>query len=219
MFPLAKSISSIKIPPTLSGKDKGERQMKNKANERTMQRKGIREWIRKFFVSLKRSPQNISLVSLLAAFLVYSLNLTSVANTTARINSANMGQCEFAAMLFSILAFVCFLRAFPKRQNPDTLMLCLLFIMMAVMIFADVVYYRRIIQAVTRAADPIKITVETAYIAIAQNVVLTHIVLIAVTAVLILALPLYIGLLQRINTSIDVEGYGDLEAIDISGED
>ncbi len=81
--------------------------------------RGIKEFIRKFFVSLKRSPQTIALVALAAAFLVYSLNLTSIANTTARINSPNMGQCEFAAMLFSILAFVCFLRAFPKRQKPS----------------------------------------------------------------------------------------------------
>lgn len=193
--------------------------MKKNSNRQTAQRRGIREWIRKFFVSLKRSPQNIPLVSLMAAFLVYSLNLTSVANTTARINSANMGQCEFAAMLFSILAFVCFLRAFPKRQGPDVLMLGLLFVMMAIMIVADAVYYTRIIQAVTRASEPVKITVDTAYIAIAQNVVLTHIILIAVTAVLILTIPLYAGLLQSINTSIDVEGYGELEAIDISGEE
>lgn len=188
-------------------------------NARTGQRKGIKELIRKFFVSLKRSPQSIPLVSLAAAFLVYSLNLTSVANTTARINSSNMGQCEFAAMLFSILAFVCFLRSFPRRQKPNAVMLGLLFGMMAVLIVADAVYYTRIIQAVTRAADPIKITVDTAYIAIAQNIVLAHIILIAVTAVLLAALPLYAKALRKINTSIDVEGYGELEAIDISGEE
>ncbi len=93
--------------------------------------RGIKEFIRKFFVSLKRSPQTIALVALAAAFLVYSLNLTSIANTTARINSPNMGQCEFAAMLFSILAFVCFLRAFPKRQKPKIMMLVLLYAMLA----------------------------------------------------------------------------------------
>ena len=182
------------------------------------QRKGIKELIRKFFVSLKRSPQNIPLVSLLAAFIVYSLNLTSVANTTARINSSNMGQCEFAAMLFSILAFVCFLRSFPKRQKPNAVMLGILYGMMAVMIIADSVYYTRIMQAVTRETDPIKITVDTAYIAIALNIVQAHIILIAVTAVLLAALPLYTKALRKINTSINVEGYGELEAIDISGE-
>ncbi len=80
-------------------------------------RLGIKEFVRKFFVSLKRSPQNIPLVALVAAFLIYSLNLTSIANTTAKINSPNMGQCEFAAMLFSILAFVCFIRAKAAESN------------------------------------------------------------------------------------------------------
>ena len=39
-------------------------------------RRGFKEFIRKFFVSLKRSPQNIAMASLAAAFLVYSLNRT-----------------------------------------------------------------------------------------------------------------------------------------------
>ena len=63
-------------------------------------RRGIKEIVRKALVSLKRSPQNISLVFLVVAFLVYSLNLSPIANTTAKINGANMGQCEFVAMLF-----------------------------------------------------------------------------------------------------------------------
>lgn len=183
------------------------------------QRRGIKEFIRKFFVSLKRSPQNIPLVALAAAFLIYSLNLTSIANTTAKINLPNMGQCEFAAMLFSILAFVCFLRAFPKREKPKVLMLAVMFVMMAGLIFVDIVYYNRIIEAVTRENNRIAITGETAYIAVAQNIVVVHIVLIAVTAVLLIALPAYSKVLRKINTSIDVEDNGELEAIDISGEE
>lgn len=179
-------------------------------------RRGIKEFIRKFFVSLKRAPQNIALVVLAAAFLVYSLNLTSIANTTARVNLANMGQCEFAAMLFSILAFVCFLRAFPKRQKPSVAMITLVFVMLALLIFVDVVYYSRIIQSVAGGAA---ITAETAYIAVAQNVVVVHIVLIAATAVLLATLPVYSKILKKINTSIDVEDNGELAVIDISGEE
>lgn len=179
-------------------------------------RRGIKEFIRKFFVSLKRAPQNIALVVLAAAFIVYSLNLTSIANTTARVNLANMGQCEFAAMLFSILAFVCFLRAFPKRQKPSVAMIALVFVMLALLIFVDIVYYSRIIQSVAGGAA---ITSETAYIAVAQNVVVVHIVLIAATAVLLATLPVYSKMLKKINTSIDVEDNGELAAIDISGEE
>lgn len=182
-------------------------------------RRGFKEFVRKFFVSLKRSPQNIALVSLAAAFLVYSLNLTSIANTTALINLPNMGQCEFAAMLFSILAFVCFLRAFPRREKPKMAMIGLMLVMMAGLIFVDFVYYQRIIEAVTRESNRIEITSKTAYIAMAQNVVVVHIVLLAVTILLLLTLPVYSKMLKKINTSIDVEDNGELEVIDISGEE
>lgn len=180
-------------------------------------RRGPKEFIRKFFVSLKRSPQNIALAFLAAAFLVYSLNLTSVANTTAKINLPNMGQCEFACMLFSILAFVCFLRAFPKRQKPSVLMITLVYVMLAVLIIVDVVYYNRISEWLGTGSN--QITVETAYIAIAYNVITVHAVLAGITAVLLAALPIYSKLLKKINTSIDVEDNGELDVIDISGED
>ncbi|MDE7300103.1 MAG: hypothetical protein K2N94_15005 [Lachnospiraceae bacterium] len=182
-------------------------------------KRGIKEFVRKFFVSLKRSPQNISLVALLAAFLIYSLNLTPIANTTAKINSANMGQCEFAAMLFSILAFVCFMRAFPKRQKPDKIMLGLLYGMFTIIVFADSIYLMRISRAVSRDSNPIAITDETAYISTAQSIVVLHIIFIAICAVLMLTLPVYGKLLKKINTSIEVEDNGEMEVIDISGED
>lgn len=181
--------------------------------------RGFKEFIRKLIVTLKRNPQNIALLSLAAAFVVYSLNLTSIANTTALINLPNMGQCEFAAMLFSILAFVCFLRAFPKREKPNMVMIGLMLIMAAGLIFVDFIYYQRIIEAVTRESNRIAITAKTAYIAIAQNVVVVHIALLAVTILLLLTLPLYSKALKKINTSIDVEDNGELEAIDISGEE
>ncbi|MDE6599156.1 MAG: hypothetical protein K2K34_03650 [Oscillospiraceae bacterium] len=183
-------------------------------------RRGFKEFVRKFFVSLKRGPEKIPLVTLALAFLVYSLNLTAISNTTAKIGLPNMGQCEFAAMLFSILAFVCFLRAFPKREKPKAAMIILIFLMMAGLVFVDCVYYMRIVEAITRTDPaPIVITEETAHITVAQNVVIMHIVFIAVTAVLLAAFPLYSKALKKINTSIDVEDNGELEAIDISGEE
>lgn len=179
----------------------------------------MKEFVRKFFVSLKRSPQNIALVALAAAFIFYSFRLTDISNTTARINTANMGQCEFAAMLFSILAFVCFLRSFPKRQKANVPMLVLLFLMLALLIFVDSVYLFRIDEALNRAENIIEINANTMFIVNAWNTVIVHIVLVAVTIVLLAALPVYSKLLRKINTSIDVEGNGDMDEIDISGED
>lgn len=183
------------------------------------QGRGIKEVIRKFIVSLKRSPQNIPLLALLAAFFIYSLNLSSIANTTEKINGSNMGQCEFAAMLFSILAFVVFLRTFPRRQKANKIMLGVLFFMLALLAVVDIVYITRIITATTRAENTIVIDESTRYISVAQTIVTLHIAFVAATAVLLALLPLYSKALRKINTSIDVEGNENMAAIDISGED
>ncbi|MBQ4464953.1 MAG: hypothetical protein II916_03200 [Oscillospiraceae bacterium] len=174
----------------------------------------IKESIRKSLVSLKRSPQNIPLVALAAAFLVYSLNLSSIANTTARINGANMGQCEFAAMLFSILAFVVFLRAFPRRKPVSKLMLGLLSGMLAILVGVDAVYLTRIVSAVTRAENPIIIDQSSLYISTARTVVTIHIICICLTAVLLILLPFYANLIRKINTSIDLEEGSNMTALD-----
>ncbi len=170
-------------------------------------------------VALKRSPQAIPLVTLIVAFLMYSLNLSSIANTTARINGANMGQCEFVAMLFSILAFVVFLRAFSKRKKANKVMLGLLGGMLALLIFVDVVYITRIVSATTRMENKIIIDESSSYITTAQNVVTLHVVLIVVTALLLITLPLYSKAIRKIRTSIDVEGNENMAAIDIDDDD
>ncbi|MBQ9484402.1 MAG: hypothetical protein IJU82_09435 [Ruminiclostridium sp.] len=183
------------------------------------QGRGIKEVFRKYMVALKRSPQAIPLVTLLAAFLMYSLNLSSIANTTARINGANMGQCEFVAMLFSILAFVVFLRAFPKRKKANKVMLGLLGGMLALLVFVDVVYITRIVNATTRAENTIVIDDNSRYISTAQSVVTLHVVFIGVTALLLITLPLYSKAIKKIKTSIDVEGNENMAAIDIDDDD
>ena len=182
------------------------------------QGRGIKEFFRKFMVSLKRSPQNIPLVALLAAFFIYSLNLSFIANTTAKINGSNMGQCEFVAMLFSILAFVVFIRTFPRRQKVKKVMLGLLFFMLALLIFVDAVYMTRIVEATTRTENRIIIDEASSYISTAYAVVSLHIIFIAATAGLLILLPLYSKALRKINTSIEVEGNENMAAIDISGD-
>ncbi|MCR5019765.1 hypothetical protein [Ruminococcus sp.] len=181
-------------------------------------RRGPKEFLRKSMVSLKRSPQTIPLLSLVAGFLIYSLNLSSIADTTARINGANMGQCEFIAMLFSILAFVVFLRTFPRRKKADKIMLCLLFAMLGSLIFVDSIYMKRIVNATTRENNPIVINNSSMYINTAQTVVSLHIILICVTLGLLILLPVYSKLLRKIRTSVDVEDNGSMKALDITGD-
>jgi hypothetical protein len=177
------------------------------------------EFLRRFFVALKRQPSIIALVVLVIAFFQYSLNLTHISDTTAKIQGNGMGLCGFATMLFSMLSLVCFLNAFPKRKKPVLAMVILMFVMFAIIIFCDVHYSGLIMNALTRAENPIKLDASTIYIAQAYNVLQTHIVLECIGIALVLLLPVYTKLLRKINTSITVEDNGKMDAIDISGED
>ncbi|MBQ9437593.1 MAG: hypothetical protein IJU50_04610 [Lachnospiraceae bacterium] len=177
------------------------------------------EFLRKLVVSLKRSPSVIALIVLVIAFLQYSLNLTHISDTTAKIQGQGMGLCGFATMLFSMLSLVCFLNAFPRRKKPVLVMLVLMFCMFAVIIFCDVTYMGLITTALTRAENPIVIDSSTVYIALAYNVLYDHIMIEVAGIALVLLLPVYSKLLNKINTSVIVEDYGKLGEIDISGED
>lgn len=193
----------------------------------------IKEFFRKFLVKLKRSPQNIALVVLLASFLTYSLSLTKFSYTTTRINVPPMGLCEFVAMLFSILAMVCFLNAFPKRQKIKWVMIGIMFAMMAAIIAVDIVYYINVdakivsdMQQLTSAtgtpasiaASIAKYNTDNAAYFVTKKVIIAQIVLLGVAALLVALLPVYRPLLQKINTSIDVEGNGEMDTIELDSD-
>ena len=177
------------------------------------------EFLRRFFVALKRQPSIIALVFLVIAFFQYSLNLTHISDTTAKIQGAGMGLCGFATMLFSMLSLVCFLNAFPKRKKPVLAMVILMFVMFAIIIFCDVHYRNLIWEAVNRELNPIKIDNSTMYIKQSFDLLWTHIVLECIGIALVLLMPVYTKLLRKVNTSITVEDNGKMDAIDISGED
>lgn len=173
------------------------------------------ETLRKFIVSLKRKPQNIAMAALVVSFLVYSLNLTSISNTTAKIQGTGMGFTGFCTMLFSILSFVCFLNAFPYRKKANVPMLVLMFGMFAIVAGCDWYYLGAISRAITRAESPIS-PVDFPYVAKAQAVLHWHMVLLGVTTLLVITLPVYRKALRKIKTSVDVEDNGRLDAIDIT---
>ena len=177
------------------------------------------EFLRKWMVSLKRKPQMIALVVLAAAFVYYSLNLTQISNTTAKIYGSGMGLAEFATMLLSILSLVCFLNAFPHRKKTNIPMLVLMFVMVAVIFYCDLFYGNRITEAVTRADNPISMEGPNIYIRNAQSMLKVHQVLLIIGAALTALLPVYKPLIKRINTSIEVEANEKMGMIDISGED
>ena len=179
---------------------------------------GMKEFIRKTIVSLKRKPQTIPLLVLAAAFLVYSLNLTHISDTTAKIQLAGMGLSGFCTMLFSLLSFVCFINAYPHRKKTNIPMLALMFLMLGILIFCDTYYAGRIIQAITRADHPIVVDANTLYISKAYDMLMVHRVIVAAGALLTLLVPVLRKLLRRIDTSLPAEESVEMEAITLSDE-
>ena len=179
----------------------------------------LKERVRKILVALKKNPQFVPLLALCASFLEYSLNLTQISNTTAKIMGKNMGFAAFVTMLFMMLSFVCMLNAFPKRQKPKTPMIILMMVLYGAVIWADIHYMTKISWALYREENPIPLTESTMYIYDAYNTVLVHVILVGVTIVCVLLEPVFAKLFKKINTSIDVEGSGDIQNIDISDED
>ncbi len=177
---------------------------------------GMPEFLRKIVVALKRRPQTIPLLVFVIAFLIYSLNLTHVSHTTARIQGVGMGLYGFVTMLFSMLSFVCFSNAYPHRKKVNVPMLVLMLLMTAAVIFCDLQYRGLVITALTRAENPIA---SEPYIEKAAGMLISHIVTLLIGVVMIALLPVYTKLLRSIKTSVEVEDNGSLDEIDISGED
>ena len=177
----------------------------------------LKESLRRFFVFLKKNPSIIPIAALTVSFLIYSLNLTSVSNTTAKIYGKHMGLCSFVTMLFMILSFVCMLGAYPKRQKPKWVMIILATCMYLAVIGADLLYYLRVEDALTREQNPIALTVSTMYIWEAQSLMITHIISVVLVIACMYLEPTFAKLLKKINTSIDVEST-EVAAIELSEE-
>ena len=187
---------------------------------------GVKEAIRKFLVTLKRNPHYIPLVMLFVSFIIISFNLTKISNTTATMNKLGMGLCSFVSVLLSILSMVCMLNAFPKRKKPNLPIIILMLVMFGVIIAVDLIYYSKVVTAVTydkavADANPemILVTLKNFFIMQAADTMIFHVVSVAITAACVLLEPLFARLLKKINTSVNVDDNGEMARIDISDED
>jgi hypothetical protein len=177
--------------------------------------KSLKELVRKFFVTLKKNPNYIPFVMLIASFLVYSLNLTYISNTTATVQGKGMGLFEFATMLFSILSMICVLNAFPKRQKPNYPMVALIIFLFAIIITSDVIYFTNVAATIEKLGDNIKPATLEEYLR-TQNVLIAHIALTVITGVTVVLEPVFAKLLKKINTSVELEetNVGNIELSD-----
>lgn len=163
--------------------------------------KNFKEKWRKFIVSLKKRPHNIPLFLMAIAFVVYSFNLTKISNTTAVINKPMMGLCEFVIMLFSILAFVCFLNAYPKRKKPVMPIVVLLYVLELLVLAADILY----LQKINAGLETIQINASRKFIPQAQSMLIVHIILVVISIVAIALIPTIGKTLNKIDTSIKLD--------------
>lgn len=192
--------------------------MANNQTSAKKQGRGFKEFVRKLIVSLKRGPSIIPMLALCVSFVYYSLNLASISNTTARINTSNMGQCEFVGMLAGILVLVIFLKCFPKRQKPNYIFVGLTMIVIALLVFVDAVYVTRINQTLSSPDNAFNVQGADSFILTARTVMIVHMIMLIISAALIVLLPVYGKLLKKIKTSIDVEGNDDMAAIELTDD-
>ena len=187
----------------------------------------MKESFRKFIVSLKHKPHMIPMVMMAITFLYYSLNLTHVSNATASINKFPMGLCGFVTMLFSMLALVCFMNAFPNRKPVNKMMLIIMLVMVAAILAADAVYLWTVIKAVL-GDNPVKVNglwfpgsnsikVTMGKVDVINQVMQdlwVHVILMLISLVLLALLPVYSKLLRKIDTNIEVEAGNEMGALD-----
>lgn len=179
----------------------------------------MKEFIRKSLVSLKRKPHIIALLVLVVAFVYYSFNLTNVSDTTAKIQGAGMGLSGFVTMLFSVLALVCGLNAFPRRKPTNIPMLVLMVLMLGAIVFCDIYYGNCIVAAITRENNPIATTGENSYIPAVQAMLKVHMGIVIAGGALALLLPVYAPLIRKINTSVEVAANEDMGEIELDNSD
>ena len=182
-------------------------------------RKGIKEWLRKKVVGIKRNPQKIGLIAFAITFIYYSLNLTCISNTTAKIQGSGMGLCGFVTMLLSILRLLCYSNSFPRRKKVNKPMLIIFLVMVGIILFCDYRYRDLIYYAVELSPNPIAVTDSILYIKEAYDMLFTHMILLFVSLVLMALGPVFKILLKKVNTNVNIDGYDKMEAIDISSEE
>lgn len=182
----------------------------------------LKERWRKFLVSLKRKPQRIAFYVLLLSTVIYMCSLFSYSQATMYYPVPWMGLLIFINTMFSILTLLLFMNTFPKRKkNMNIVMLVLTFIFMAVMIFCDIYWYLQIEPLYTTqlntTTDP-AIWETLMKMSSAFSTILIHMVLVAISAILLATLPLYKKLIFKINTSKVLEENKLSEEIDTSAE-
>lgn len=181
----------------------------------------IKEWCRKQVVTLKRMPQRIPIAYQAIVTFIYLVWLFDYSRIMDSLSGVEwIGIAVFLATLISILVLPMLLNSFPKRKKPSIVFLILVFVFMAAIILADVLYYVQISNFVHNDVNEAANFLGTnPPVQKALTLAIAHMVLQGISIVLLATMPLYAKLIRKINTRKDIAASGLAEEIDTSEEE
>lgn len=185
---------------------------------------GVKEWLRKFTVKLKHKTHMIPLVFVLIASLVYLCSLDTISQALYPLSGMkSVGICVFVNTLVSILVLLVFLNAFPKRKKVNIVMLVGVFVLLALLLALDLVFYFKVVNFAEASAKQSWMPVEEFYkgnpmVIPALNKVIVHIVFVGISILVLAFLPLYKKGINKINTRKALAENEIKEEIDTSAE-
>ena len=179
----------------------------------------FKEWLRKLTVKLKRKTQIIPLAVILITSLVY-LCMIGTYSQVVLLNSgiSSIGISMFVNTLASILILPLFLNAFPKRKKVNLVYIALVFVVLALLIGMDLLFYFNTKSYVSAQEDTIKYLNKHAEISKAYTLLIVHMIFVGVSIVVFAFLPLYKKGINKINTRKNLEENNLSEQIDTSAE-
>lgn len=177
-----------------------------------------KEWFRKLIVKLKRKTQMIPLVVILITSLVYLCTIGTYAQVIEfNTGIKNLGIAMFINTLMSILILPIFLNAFPKRKKPNIVYIVAVFVVLALLIGMDLLYYINTQDFVAKNGGNYIIEVYP-IIGKAYTQLIVHMVFVAISIVVFALLPVYKKGINKINTRKQLEENNLSGDIDTSAE-
>lgn len=181
---------------------------------------GFKEWLRKSIVSLKRKTQNIPLVIILIASIIYLCCLNTLSPFVQKNSGINgLGIFEFVNTLGSILVLLLFLYSFPKNKKVNYIFVGITFAVLALMMVMDILFYVNVMDAASKSRLGVDGFLATENCIESLNCCIVHIIFLGISIVAFATLPLYKKLICKINTSKEIASNEIKEEIDTSEED
>ena len=188
------------------------------AQEKTSEGFGAKckEWLRKTTVKLKRQTQLIPLVLILITSMIYLCCIGTFSQVVFKNSGIEAsGISMFINTLLSILILPIFLNAFPKRKKPNIVYIVAVFVVLAVLIGMDIMFY---VNTQTYVEEKFINLDRNPMIPKAYTQLIVHMVFVGLSIVCFALLPVYKKLINKINTRKDIGENNLSEEIDTSAE-